>query len=636
MNRPALVARLSAAVLTISGVVQAQVQLSTKAFPPRVEVGQRFTVQLTALASSSTCTPSRPRLSVPRGVVVQGPSVSNQQQVSIVNGRIDRRQGLSATWYVSSTVLGRLRLGPASVLCGGQLMSDRPVQVEVVAPGSLPSPPRLRRNSPFPIDPFDMFGDDDLSGRLFGPLQGLGTTPTAPEPPAQWPQELNIDRARDPTAFLDARAQPKRAYVGQQVTLQINAYGRPAPFQEGESVEPNRKDFLSYDLMDDSNPPDEHRIMIGDDTWYALQVRHFALFPLKSGTLQIGPMQMDFVSRSPFQRQAYMNVRRRSQTIDIVVVEPPLTGRPPGYQIGDVGSFRLSAEVEPRAINAGDAVSVVVELSGTGQLPQHLAVPEQTGVDWLDPSVTQEVSIDHDRVGGKRVFSYVVHLNRPGSIDLGTVQLPFFDADRERYSVASARLGVVVVRPGKQPPPDRAGKADSLLEGSTPRTSLGSVPPRARYLADRPRFFLWLLIGPVAVLAGYVSIVGVRRLGRAASRRRQSPRAQVNAALREATEALNHGDWASTASSVERALHLSVKSSTGVRSRGLLRADLASALRDTGIAANVAEDLIEILDACDRVRFERTEGQSVDSLIERARRLVDQIGSHKVKGTRAS
>jgi len=636
VNRLALVARLSAVVLTISSVVQAQVQLSTQALPRRVEVGQRFTVQLTALADSSTCTPTRPRLPVPRGVVVQGPSLSNQQQVSIVNGRIERRQGLSATWYVSSTVLGKLRLGPASVLCGGQLMTDRPVQVEIVTPGSLPSPPQSRRRSPFPIDPFDIFGDDDLSGRLFGPLQGFGRAPQVPEPPTQWPQELNIDRARDPTAFLDARAQPRRAFVGQQVTLQINAYGRPAPFQESDSVEPNRQDFLSYDLTDNSSPPAEYRITISDDTWYALQVRHFALFPLKSGTLRIGAMQMAFASRSPFQRQAYMNVRRRSQPIDIVVVDPPFAGRPPGYQIGDVGSFRLSAEVEPRTISSGDAISVVVELSGTGQLPQHLAVPEQTGVDLLDPSVTQEVSFKHDRVGGKRVFSYVVHVNRPGTIDLGTVKLPYFDADRERYRIASANLGTVVVRPGKQPPPDRVRKADTLLEGSAPRTSLGPVPPRTRYLADRPRFFLWLLFGPVAVLAGYGSIAGVRRLGRAVSRRRRSPRAQVNAALREAAEALVMGDWASTASGVERALHLGVQSSTGVRSRGLLRADLAKALRDTGIAADVAKELIGVLDACDRIRFEQTEGQSVDDLIERARRLVDRIGVHKIKRARAS
>ena len=66
----------------------AEVSLQTQA-PAKVEVGQRFNVQLTAMAGSGDDSPSQPKLPVPRNIVVQGPSVSTQYQVTTVNGRFE-------------------------------------------------------------------------------------------------------------------------------------------------------------------------------------------------------------------------------------------------------------------------------------------------------------------------------------------------------------------------------------------------------------------------------------------------------------------------------------------------------------------------------------------------------------------
>src|SRR5690606_25369981 len=121
---------------------------------------------------------------------------------------------------------------------------------------------------------------------------------------------------------------------------------------------------------------------------------------------------------------------RESQPLEVVVVEPPLDGRPAGYRLGDVGRYTLSATVEPKRVRQCDAVSVVAKLEGSGNLPPTLVLPRQRGVEWLEPSTTESIDTDHGVLRGQRTFSYVVKLDRPGKVDLGELTLPYYDPDR--------------------------------------------------------------------------------------------------------------------------------------------------------------------------------------------------------------
>ena len=75
---------------TASAQAQANVRLSTQVSARRVEVGQTFRLQLTAFSEADGDTPSSPRLTLPKSITSQGPSVSTQRQVSIQHENIFR------------------------------------------------------------------------------------------------------------------------------------------------------------------------------------------------------------------------------------------------------------------------------------------------------------------------------------------------------------------------------------------------------------------------------------------------------------------------------------------------------------------------------------------------------------------
>jgi hypothetical protein len=589
----------------------------------KVEVGQSFQFQITAMGSADSAMAQDPRLAVPPNFEVLGPSIGSQTHLNMNTGQ--RTVGISATWTLVPQRAGTFRIGPASVgTATGKRVKSNVETVEVVPKGTLPRQPR--RFDPFSFDPFS----GDPFGGMFPPSGPLGPR-IEPEEPPPVPEEYRMEQAPDRMAFLRAVATPKNPVVGEQVTLRIYAYGGAGRYALSNEVEPSRADFLAYTSPDAGMGEQAVRVQIGDVTYIAQKVREIALFPLHSGKLLIGPMSLTF--QGPAYRSSTPIVRQ-SERIVLDVEEPPLQGRPPGYKVGDVGELELAARVDPMRIVAGEGVSVVAKLSGTGNIPTSLVVPQQNGVEWLDPSIVEDIDAKGATVKGFRVFTYVVKLNEPGRIDLGDITLPFFDPKRRAYAVARAALGKVVVDPN----PAKALSAAPATSGGplAAVNGLGKLPAARHELAAYARpaspftdglgFWALLFGAPLAVaLSGSGIALGRRAVERLKARRTDPDRLAADA-LREADEAARAGRSIEAAGAIERALFRAIEAGTGLKARALLRTELEGALAAAGVAAATAESTVSLLDACEALRF--TEGASEASpkaLADKARAVTNDL-----------
>jgi len=629
----------TAAVATLSAGLasaQAQVSLETQVTARVVEVNTPFQIRLSALSSSDD-TPQNPRITLPPGVAVQGPSISTQNNISFVNGRVSRQQGITATWLLSIAAAGKYRLGPAEVTIGGQRHVDRAFEIEVVAQGQAPSPRRGGRR-PLPFDPFDdLFGHDPLSGPMFPPGFGRDLLRASPEPePSDWPRELTIASARDPIAFLDARVNKREVVLGEQLWFEVFAYGKPGPFEESGVREPSRDDFLSY-----TAEPEEvdklFALRIGEELWYGTRSRKYVLFPLRTGALSLGSMEIRFGAHPQAGRGRYHNVVRRSQPLTVLVKEPPLGGRPVGYRLGDVGHFELTATVEPRRARRGEAISVSVSVSGRGRLPERLSPPEQAGIDWLEPTVTTDQSLREGHLAGSRSFHYVVRLGNSGSIDLGAFRFPHWDPSHKTYRVAEAKLGAVEVEESSAPAAERAEPAHGGLGGEIrPRNRLGPLEPKRRFFADSPGFFAALLGAPLLVLSGLGLGRGFSAAARRLAKRRVSLAREVARELDRATAEARLGHPAQSAAALERAVERSLERPLGGPARGIVRTELGTRLEQAGCPSALIERVLALLLCLDDLRFANGDGKDLTALIEEARALCQRLLSATPTRTRTA
>jgi hypothetical protein len=611
--------------------------LDTQVSSRQVAVGEPFRVELSADSGSSTV-PTSPRLQVPGGFTVHGPSVSTQTGIQFSGGQITRSVGLRADWTLIANRPGRYTIGPASVEHGGRRVQDRAFTIEVVA-----GPPgggrRARPPSNWPFDPgFDPFSL--FSGRL-PRLPGLDLDPNALDqedellPPA--PEGYQVSSARDRSAFLDARVEPDHAVVGQQVTLVVYAYAQRGRVNLGYTSEASRADFLTHTVLDEPYGQQQYRIKIGDEIWWALKAREFALFPLKTGDLTIGPMTAGFEGPGYSSRSRPKGLLRTSQALVVHVTEPPLSHRPPGYELGDVGQYSLDATVEPRQVSAGAAVSVLATLRGTGNIPSSLLVPERRGVEWLEPTVTEQLETRDGKLGGQRSFKYVVELESPGKVDLGELRLPYYNPVLRRYEVARAALGTVRVTPSMSPtsPSSKAPTRDLLSDLLVVRPRLGAPAKKPLRPGEHPWYWMLLAAGPV----GFVLTASTLRLGRHARDRwrrlRNDPGRVPAKLLRDARELVRHGRSEEAIGPVEKAIFLAIEQATGLRARGVLRSDLLAELGTRGVSEQVGRELGELLEQCEAARFAAA-GQEGSSLVARAEAALVELRGTRQRGKEAS
>lgn len=613
--RPTTLAAAAFVVVAAPARAQQSATVRLDTSTRQVEAGEPFVVRLTALSEDGA---TAPRLETPAGVLAHGPTVGTQQQVSIVNGRVERRQGITASWTVTAAQPGRYRIGPGSVTIGGARQQSQIVVVEVVAPGTAQ---RARPRDPFGGFPFDPFGMPRLRGFPFDDDLDEPTLDDVPEAP----EELRVDRARDPLAFLDARVDERQVVVGEQITYDVLAYGSRGPFREVNSSEPSRTDFVSYPLMEDAQLSRLQLVRLDDKLWHAARVRQLALFPIRTGDLTIGPMSMGFDGRGYPAGASHRGLMRQSQPITVRVVEPPLAGRPPGYKLGDVGRFRLTATVEPKTVEVGESVSVSARLEGTGSLPYTLRTPQQHGVEWLEPTVVDKIEAQDGRIGGFRQFTYVVRVNEPGDVKLGALTLPYWDPELRRYEIARAELGTVKVAGTRPAAPSRTpNEAPEALERLlTPRARLGAWARAPRPWTEEPWFWAALVAPALSVVVAAGAARGGRRLAARLRSQREQQAGSPTRLLGEAEQKVSAGEKAAAATLVERALFAQLEHRYALRARGMLRRELVPALVERGIATEIAEGTAELLEHCDALRFTGAATDAeLSSLVPRARELV--------------
>ena len=631
--RFAVTAAAALAVLAASSVARA-LEVKTAVSTQRVGVGESFYVQLVMMSDGQNGNAvGDVHLPLPPGMSASQPSRSPQSSVSIINGQMTQRVGVTLTWTVTASRAGSFKVGPPSATFGGERAQGNPIPVEVVAGATGGSPPQRARRG---FDPFDFMNQFGRGNSPFPPGFNF-RSPFDDEPEEQqqpeeptYPEELRVDKAPDPIAFLRATVTPNPVVVGQQVTLRVFAYGGRGQFSAENPNEPSHADFLTFD-----SGPDQvkaYLVPVSGIRFIAAKLRELPMFPLHAGTLRAGNMKMGFAGRGYPAPATGGALVRESNWVDLVVTEPPLQGRPPGYKIGDVGDYRLEATVEPRQIVAGEAISVVAKLSGTGNVPFKLQTPESHGVEWLEPALSEKMEAPGGVVQGSRTFSYVVRMTEPGKLDLGELSLPYYDPKRHAYAVARAKLGEIEVKTNPnaakaklEPKPN-----DRLAGVLAARDTLGPLPAAQKPLSDGSAFWAALLLGPFGVVFAGGAFSFAARTRAKLRERGASLGAQLETALREARE-LAAKDTQGSVAAVERAVFLALELKLKLKARAILKSELRTTLVERGLPSARAEALARILEDCDALRFVGAQsGIDPGELSQRAAKNAAEMRSEKL------
>ena len=547
-------------------------------------------------------------------VVVGGPNTSTQ--ISFINGQLSRSSSL--TYFLRPSGPGpaevgetTFKVGEKDVKAGSYLLDVGPARR---APGAGPASPMAEE------DPF---------GRM--PSRG-GTRRAGSE---------RAMAAEDPVLVFVATPSKETAYVGEEVSITYDLVTNAEP-QGIEYVDAPQFPGLWAEDLERPERPQGRR-----DTWEGRPVARFTLLRkavsgLTPGTVTIPAAKIRIGLRvamdpfgDPFAMLRPRVLERETKPITLKVLAIP--GRPDFK--GPVGVFGVSATVDRKTVPAGEAVTLKVRLSGSGNLrtateTPHVSIP---AVKVYPPSARTLPARGAAKGGTSAEWDFVLVPSEPGTLVVPPVSFEVFDTAAGKLVVRKTEpitLTVEQAAPGGVPaaaapastsaaaaPPaatTAGSEATTTLPGAaptpTPRPSAGEL---ARTTVAIP---LWAL----AALPAALAVAGIAAW---ALRRRARALGPAGALL-----AAEPGETKERAvARVERAVREHVARQTGVSETSSVSA-LLDDLADRGVPPALREELRLLLSQVEFLRFAPQLGDYGDEIARLRERARDVLG--RVRGGR--
>ena len=524
-----------------------------------------------------------------RGLGVEAPTASSGLKLlsvrpvldatSTINGETERR----LVWLYEATREGRARIDRVRVRLRGELVSVESIPVQISGGGALPSP------------------------NTGVPTPSPRSQPASPRPPAS----TRSPSLPAPSGELFVRAEPsaRSAYVGQQVVVDYVLYFRPA-LQPRQTAPVGTWDAAGFWREEMDVPSAFPRpVTLGGERYEAVTIRRVALFPTRTGTLSLAPMEFEVdllrAARSssnsdPF-APFFSPFSSRYESEDVTA--PPVTitaralppGAPPTFG-GAVGQFGIASSIDRRAVRAGDPVRIEISLSGTGNVST-IEAPEldvPPGVDAYAPRNEKSIDDDREPLRGRQTFTYTLVPQGGGDLEVPPAVWSYFDPSDGRYKTLRSETFRVAVDGEAAPVAAEPGAPGALLTQPDWRARPVSVG------------VLWGILGGglVAPALALLLVVGVRR-GRermaadTPERRARRAPAEVQRRLRDAHAARG----VERAAAVERAVRLFLRDRWGLGATVLSRPEIAARLGAVGVPDDALADLDAVLERCNAARY---------------------------------
>lgn len=409
--------------------------------------------------------------------------------------------------------------------------------------------------------------------------------------------------------FVTAELDRAKAYVGQQVVLSHYLYARVHPNSLDFHRTPKLTGFWVEPLFNARSLSWRYTHVRGEEYRTALLQRR-ALFPLKPGRILVDPLyvkiSVGFTFFSPGRRLV------RSSPQRWLKVRPlPSQGLPAGFNESNVGQFRLDGELLERRSKVGQAVTLKVSVSGTGNI-KNLVLPapgQWPGFKRYEPTIKSEVETSSGRAGGRKVYSYLLVPLKAGRLGIPALRFPYFDPLAGRYRVAATRPLTLTVAPGKGmarvTPVLPSPLAVLKLDGLAP-IRFGTVLPQRTSGRFSWGWWYWMALA-LPLLLYLLLIVGERlrrQLAGAPAVRRRAALARARGRLESAGEETEDlGARRAAFAEVAATTHDFLEVLVGEPTRGLREERLGQVLGRTGASKESTEELLQLLEECDQARF---------------------------------
>jgi len=539
--------------------------------------------------------------------ILSGPNTSTSSRISITNGQRTSSTTVTYTYIISAKKEGEYTIPGATITVGKNQYTSNSLKIKVLPPDS--SQPSSQ-------------GSGQSSG------QGISRSSSTPG---------NISNQ---DLFMRAIVSKTRVHEQEALLLTYKVYFL-VNLRSLSHTMPDLKDFhvQEVDLPQQKEAQMEH---YNGRNYQTIVWSQYVLFPQQSGDLEIPSTSFEgivsqIVSTGDifddfFNNGRYVDTKKELVTDKITIhVEPLPQGKSENFY-GGVGEFSLSSDISETDIQANDAVTLKLVVSGTGNM-KLIKTPEvrfPADFDIYDPKVDNKYSLKSGGQTGSKVFEYLVIPRHAGTYEIPPVEFQYYDINSGEYKTLSTPKYTLNVAKGQ-------GSDNQTAVGYVSKEDLKYVGQDVRFKTTASKlhksddiFFgsvtYWILLCiPVILFLGVLLFTSRKNAEQADQVKLKLRKANSTATkrLKTARKLMESGKKDEFYDEILRALWGYASDKLSIPVAQLSKDNIENRLQEHGAKDVLSTAFIRVLDSCEFARYAPgDQSENMDKVYDEAAKVI--------------
>lgn len=562
--------------------------------------------------------------------LVWGPQEGRSTSLQIINGKRTRSSQFTYTYILMPKKAGTFTLPRATAKVKGKEISSSAVTIEVVPASSGGT------------------GRASSSG-------GRQSTD-------------NVAGIQDDDIFLRLTLSRTDVVVGEPITATLKLYQRVniAGFEDARF--PSFNGFWSQEVEAPTNI--EFRRESYDNKIYNTAVlRKYVLIPQQTGTINIDPAELVCLvnirvssggGASIFDGffDDYRTIRKRVTSSSYKVNVSPLPSGAPASFGGGVGKFTISAKMSKDSLTTHEASSLIVTISGKGNVSLLEAPEVKLPLDFeaYDVKTSENTSKSSGGTSGSKIYEFPFIPRSHGDFTVEPIKYSYYDIDAGKYVTLSTGPIKLHVKKGKVqdqetgtamaslPSVNRQGVKSLGEDVRYIHTKLPSLSPKGDFFVTSSLFWILsaaVLLAGVLVWAIFMK-VAARRADIVGTKTRRATKMAMKR-LKAAENYLNQNLYSAFYEELHKAVLGFISDKLNMSAAEFSKEKISENLLSGGVDGTLTDSLIGILDACEFARYSPDAGhEAMKKHYQEALDVISSIDSsmknkknHKASGAAA-
>lgn len=558
--------------------------------------------------------------------LVWGPQKSSSSSVSIINGKRTSSKQVTYSYILMPTSVGKFTIPAARATVKGNQIASIPVGVEVVQSGDSSSSAGS--------------GQGGTSQNAGSSAQQQGGTDGA-----------DVQNASSGDLFMRLVLDRSNVVVGQPITATLKLYQRVdiAGFENADF--PTFAGFWSQETESPTNI-EFTRENYNGTIYNSAVLRRYILIPQQTGKLTIEPASLVCLVNVRTQSRSgsifdsffdnYSTVRRRVMSKACTVNVSALPSGAPESFCGGVGKFSVSARLSKDSLNVHEANSLIVTVSGTGNISL-LSAPKVRfphDMEVYDTKVTDKSS--KTTLSGSKQYEFPFIPRSYGDFTIEPLSYSYYDIESGKY--VTLKTQALNFHVEKSTDVQGAGTVISSVQQNDVRnlgsdirfiaTKNPSLTSKGHFFVGSVTFYICIALILAAAFGCWFAFrrVAARRADVVGARNRKATKKALKR-LRLAGTYLGKELYAAFYEELHKSLLGFISDKLNMPVAELNKENISARLIDGGVDAKTAEAYIGLIDECEFARYSpsgSSEGMNDD--YNKAAALISEIDSSMKSG----